>query len=207
MTTEPRIEARWIDPRTEREVKADVINPGDACGDGKAYLLAVADCWDPPVFVVESERWAGDCAAYETFACSEIGERMMRIEADDLGDYDPEELRYNENGTPIDDDNLWMDSAPKGMRYHGDGLPSWGVPWKAYRAHVDAIDHAKRDAAWAGKRQFFCPFDPRDDEPTEPEARAIYREAYARAFMSHSSPCTTAHRAARRYLRFAGFPF
>jgi hypothetical protein len=216
MQSEPRIIARWTDSQGNEQT-AECINPSG--WDDHLYILANADCYDPPMFAVEARN---DYDAIDEFQDSEIGENLLRVEDFELEDYrsdneiEPDLCSYNGGGVPVDTENLQMWEAPPGVRYHGEGLPSWGIAWKHYRAHLDGVERGTYDAKnaldWIQRRNGKSSyaqneFDPTIDDPREPGSRAIYRESYARAFLSYAPAGSRGARAARLYLRIAGFPF
>ena len=63
-------------------VEATVINPGDWFG--KTWLLYVADCFDPPLYVVEADTIDD---ALDEFAESEVGKNNVGIRDFERGDY------------------------------------------------------------------------------------------------------------------------
>ncbi len=66
---------------------------------GKWFIFYVADCFDPPMFLIRARTWED---AYDTF-CDEFSS-LMRIEDADLKDYDEDTLHYSASGVPIDDE-------------------------------------------------------------------------------------------------------
>lgn len=98
---------------------ATVINPG--AWWGKAWLVYVEDCLDPPLYIVEADD---PCDAEDEFLDSEFS-WSLRINDVDLPDYDEDSLRFDPKGHPVDTERL-MIHGPIECRYHADGLPPAG---------------------------------------------------------------------------------
>jgi hypothetical protein len=67
----------------------------------RAYLFYVADCFDPPVYLVFGSSFED---AYDTFITE--FERLILIEESDLKDYDENNLTFNDNGTAVDTESV-----------------------------------------------------------------------------------------------------
>lgn len=101
---------KWEDKAKNRRAYEDahpsenVISLSDVCADydtDKAYIFCVADCYDPPVYLVFGSS-LGD--AHETFVTE--FESIVKIEESDLADYDEDRLHINDNGTPVDTESV-----------------------------------------------------------------------------------------------------
>jgi len=96
------IRALEVETPDRKFVALSGVHGGYAHKNSRPYLFTVADCFDPPVFLVFGE--VNDNDAQETFITE--FERMVKIEEPDLKDYDAESLTYNDNGTPCETENL-----------------------------------------------------------------------------------------------------
>lgn len=96
-----RMKARH-DYEETHKVRTCPIN--EVCADydtDRAYIFCVADCFDPPCFLIFGASFED---AHETFITEY--ESLIRIDETDLKDYDPETLTYNENGNPVDTESV-----------------------------------------------------------------------------------------------------
>ncbi len=200
----PKIEARWTDKHTGRECRADVLNPGSCWGE--VYLLANADCYDPPVFAVESQ---GECNAEDEFLDTDIGVNICGIHEEDLEDYKNDKpdddgqygydrVTYSPNGEPCDTESLHLWSAPSDLRYFGLNLPPWGIAPKEYDSWIRSLESGIKDGTTARPIKYSWDFSPKREDN---------RLAYALGFYSVCSNASRASRACRLFLRIAGYPF
>lgn len=67
-----------------------------------AFIFAISDCYSPPIYLIFGKS-AED--AHETFVTE--FESLVKIEDVDLADYG-EEYHVNDNGTPVDTQNIFM---------------------------------------------------------------------------------------------------
>lgn len=78
-----------------------------ACGhyiddsEGQWFGLTVADCYDPPIYVV---RASSEADAFDAF-CDEF-ETQIAVSDADAADYPEDAREYNNNGTHIDTSNV-----------------------------------------------------------------------------------------------------
>jgi hypothetical protein len=70
-------------------------------GSEQAYIFYVADCYDPPLYLVFGSSFQD---AYDTFITE--FESLIAISDTDLADYDQETLTYNDNGKPVDTESV-----------------------------------------------------------------------------------------------------
>ncbi len=69
----------------------------------KFFLVAVADCFDPPLTVVRAKR---EDDAEEGFADSDVGYNLCKIEERDMEDFSEDSLYYNSSGKPYDSEGI-----------------------------------------------------------------------------------------------------
>lgn len=126
---EPTIYAFW--DNDDRPRYGRVLNPGDWFG--KAWLVFVADCYHPTLYVVE----AGSCSdALEEFVESYIGANL-EISDSEIGDYDLGDITSYRNGTPCDTESVMIHGAenrdlPFTCRYWFPGAPERGIDPRHY---------------------------------------------------------------------------
>lgn len=65
------------------------------------FAFWVADCFDPPIYIIRGDSWE---SAYEAF-CDEYS-RLIAIDDASMADYDPETVNYSASGVAIDTDNV-----------------------------------------------------------------------------------------------------
>ena len=66
------------------------------------YVFYIADGFTPAHATMVRGESFGD--AYDEYLADEKVEAHIRITDDEIGDYDPDTITYNDNGTPIDTD-------------------------------------------------------------------------------------------------------
>lgn len=78
-------------------------------GGSDLFVFCLADCYFPTMYLV-----AGDSLedAYDNFLVIPAIEEQVRIEDFEMGDYDPETVKYNDNNVAIDTDNVQGWSEP-----------------------------------------------------------------------------------------------
>ena len=104
-----------------------VLNPGDWFG--KTWLLEIGGSYSPLFLIVEADS-ASD--AIDELADNERYGHNIVVDAEDLGDYDPESCHYGPSGQVLDLDHLAIHGAegaiiPFPCRYFGSNLPVSGV--------------------------------------------------------------------------------
>lgn len=77
-------------------------------GFGKFWLCTTGGSYFPPLWVVRSSSMSD---AYEAFVSDEKVEEHLKMDPADLAEAEatnPDDISWNDNGTAIDTDNVWM---------------------------------------------------------------------------------------------------
>lgn len=122
-------------------VTGSVVNQGDHYG--YVWAVTVANCYDPPVYLVEA---AGPGDAEEDFIDSPWGENE-RLSTEEQVEYEREkwDVQWTGSGTPYSGENIHVegreigshngaDIVPFPCLYYGPGLPKQGIDPRLYAA-------------------------------------------------------------------------
>ena len=104
-----------------------VLNPGDWWG--KCWLLEIGGSYTPFFLVVEADSVKD---AIDQLADDEKHGHLIKVDDEDLADYDPNDCHYGPSGQVLDLDHLMIHGqegvdSPFPCRYHGDHLPAEGM--------------------------------------------------------------------------------
>lgn len=69
----------------------------------KAYVMWVENCFDPCTYLVRGDSFQD---AYDWFICDDHVLNHIRITDEEMGDYDIDNLTYNDSGIPVDTESV-----------------------------------------------------------------------------------------------------